>query len=93
MIEIPKGTYDAPAPCWIPCTDSGNNRLKPLIKCKCGRVTGIGLHHVHADGKVTASFFHKQGDEPPADPKGCGWHVFLKLKDYDQGEFLPEDAK
>ena len=60
--------------------------VKPTIRCKCGKYCGIGLHHVHADGRVTASFYHrKDGDNPD----GCDWHVFLKLLDYDQGEFLP----
>lgn len=56
-------------------------RLKPIIRCNCGELMGIGDHHVHADGRVTASFY---------DRNGCGWHVYLKLLDYDQGEFPPE---
>lgn len=90
MVEIPKGSWDAPAPCWISCVDSGGKQLKPLIKCNCGKVTGIGLHHVHPDGTVTASFYHKRGHVPPEDPEGCEWHVHLRLLDYDQGDFPPE---
>lgn len=89
MNEIPKGDWDSPAPCWIPVTDSEGNRIKPLIKCNCGKVTGIGLHHVHADGTVTASFYHKRGNVSPEDPQGCEWHVHLKLLEYDQGDFAP----
>ena len=79
-ITIPKGDYDSPAPCWIPTSRYDNGGpAKPLIKCECGHITGIGLHHVHADGRVTA-YTH--------DP-GCGWHVFLTLADYDKGDFPP----
>lgn len=63
--------------------------VKPSIVCKCGKITGIGLHHVHADGVVTASYYHKRGDVYPEDPNGCEWHVFLKLIDYNLGEFPP----
>jgi hypothetical protein len=48
----------------------------------------IGLHHVHADGRVTASFIHDR----PADA-GCGWHVFLFLEGYAEEvglDFPPE---
>ena len=89
MIEIPRGDWDSAAPCWIPVTDNDGARLKPLIKCNCGKVTGIGLHHVHADGTVTASFYHKRGNVHPEDPEGCDWHVHLKLLEYDQGDFPP----
>lgn len=91
-VLIPKGKDDgfdfvSGHPAWFPCTDSKGNRIKPLIRCNCGILTGIGLHHVHADGKVTASYFHQKNTDHP---DGCGWHVFLTLLDYDQGEFLPE---
>ena len=95
-VEIPKGNYDSPGPCWWPIQDSQGNRCRPLIKCQCGKVCGIGLHHVHADGTVTASFFDSTDSSFQHNGKtyshtpGCGWHVFLKLADYDQGEFLPE---
>ena len=94
-LEIPKGDYDADPPCWIPvsCRNADGDLVpsKPLIKCTCGHISGIGLHHVHADGTVTASFFHDSSPHPDIGYAGggCGWHVFLKLKDYDQGEFLP----
>lgn len=94
VIEIPKISYDEPGPGWIPVTWESKPD-KPVIKCKCGAVCGIGLHHVHADGTVTRSFFHsteakfvENGVEYHHTP-GCGWHVWLKLKDYDQGDFPP----
>lgn len=95
MIEIPKydetkGDFTDQPRCWVPVVDSNNNNLKPLVVCNCGCVTGIGLHHVHADGIVTASFWHKKGNGKYEDPNGCEWHVFIKLLDYDKGEFLPE---
>lgn len=91
-VTIPKGDYDAAAPCWIPNVEYGTEKpCKPLIKCNCGRISGIGLHHVHADGTVTASFFHDAAPHPEIGYAGggCGWHVFLKLADYDQGDFPP----
>jgi len=94
VIFIPKGTDDdymaKGKPCWFSCRDSSGKQLKPLIRCNCGKISGIGLHHVHADGTVTASFYHKKGNVYPEDPEGCEWHVWLKLLDYNQGEFLPE---
>jgi len=44
---------------------------------------------------VTASFYHaefaewSEGGRTYRHEPGCGWHVFLKLKVYDQGEFPP----
>jgi hypothetical protein len=66
--------------------------LKPLIRCNCGHVSGIALHHVHANGTVTASFYHKKGTVYPEDPNGCEWHVLLKLADW-TGEDIPPDPK
>jgi hypothetical protein len=85
IIQIPKfdkekGNFEDQAPCWVGVSDTSEKILKPLIVCNCGKPCDIGLHHVHADGLVTASFFHQPG---------CGWHVFIKLLDYDRGEFLP----
>jgi hypothetical protein len=96
VVEIPKGDHDSPGPCWIPRYYDGKI-LKPAIKCNCGRVCHIGLHSVSAEGIVMASFFdspmesfmHK-GKTYQHSP-GCGWHVFLKLLNYDQGEFAPDE--
>ncbi len=96
MVEIPKivdfdGDYFAAgSPGWF-CPEQDGKPLKPVIRCNCGKFCGIGLHHVHADGTVTASFYHKKGTDfaTGESPEGCEWHVFLKLKDYDQGEFPP----
>ena len=99
-VEIPKiadGDYGhgpeyAGRPAWFQPVDSDGNKLKPVIRCNCGWYCGIGLHHVHADGTVTASFFHtKEGQYGDRD-RGCEWHVFLKLLDYAGGEFLPRSA-
>ena len=88
--EIPRGDFDTAAPCWIPIQQDGK-AIKPLIKCKCGHISGIGLHHVHADGTVTASFFHDTAPHPDIGYAGggCGWHVWLKLADYNEGDFPP----
>jgi hypothetical protein len=85
-------------PAWSPCREWKTEKpLKPLIRCICGEWSGIGLHHVYADGRVMASYFHADANQLAAMGEagkrfsaGCGWHVFLKLLDYDQGEF-PKD--
>lgn len=77
-------------PGWWKRTKDGRP-AKPLIRCNCGSVSGIGLHRVHADGKVTNSFYHKRGDAYPEDPKGCEWHVWLKLADWDGGDIAPDN--
>ena len=79
-------------PGWWKVTNSEGKQLKPLIRCNCGYVSGIGLHHVHADGTVTNSFYHKKGTNYPEDPNGCEWHVWLKLKGWDGGD-IPPDPK
>lgn len=102
MTEIPKIAHDdlrhGGPPGWIQPVrkreDGTYEPLKPIIRCNCGMLCGIGLHHVHADGRVTASFYHSKGTNFAIgeSPEGCGWHVWLKLKDWDGGEF-PPDAK
>lgn len=96
-IGIPKITdtdFDrAPgAPGWVQPVKAGGELCKPIIRCNCGVWVGIGLHHVHSDGTVTASFFHSQGEDYKIgqSPEGCGWHVMLKLLDYTGGEFPPD---
>jgi hypothetical protein len=79
-------------PGWWKTIDSEGRPLKPIIRCNCGHVSGIGLHHVHADGRVTQSFYHKRGNTYPEDPEGCEWHEWLKLADWDMGD-IPPDAK
>lgn len=101
MTEIPKLASDdieirPDAPGWfqpVRKRDDGTYEpLKPVIRCNCGMLCGIGLHHVHKDGTVTASFYHKRGPAGSADyssPDGCEWHVFLKLQNWTGEEFLP----
>lgn len=89
-INIPQGFFDDetdPKPCWISIV-TGEARIpcKPAIRCQCGEVTNIALHHVHADGRVTNSFYHTNGNP-------CGWHVFLFLDGYREKvgiDFPPE---
>lgn len=75
-------------PGWYQATQDGN-LLKPTIRCNCGMLCGIRLHHVHADGTVTASFYHSKGTNYAIgeSDEGCGWHVFLKLAGYKGGDF------
>jgi hypothetical protein len=88
--EIPRADTEMPGPCWIPAVDLEGKPVKPQIVCRCNMHHSISLHHVHADGRVTRSFWHRTipGLEP-SECNGCGWHVWLKLKDYDRGEFPP----
>ena len=90
LVHIPRGYFndDDPSPCWIAVV-GGEDRhpIKPVIRCKCGIVCSIGLHHVHADGRVTNSFLH---DKPA--PEACGWHVFLFLDGWIGLEFPPEQS-
>ena len=107
MIEVPHLDWATPSvgfhgsdiclkgsPAWeCPVTRTGII-CRPIIRCNCGRWCGIGAHHVHEDGTVTASFFHAHSSTglPHSTADGCGWHEMLKLQDYNKGEFLPEVA-
>jgi hypothetical protein len=97
-VRIPKGDYDKPeiAPAWLPIeqrNDAGDLvPSKPIIRCRCGRLIGLGLHHVHPDGRVTASFLHPEqpGVAGSTDNQaGCGFHEFLELEGYTGPEFPP----
>ncbi len=92
-MKIPRGDYDKPeiAPAWLPIKEPTGKPLKPIIRCQCGELIDIGLHHVYADGRVTASFYHYWPPES-AEAKahqGCGFHEFLELEGYDGPEFPP----
>lgn len=91
----------AHGPGWSPVYQNGADGkkiwLKPHVRCICGNWSGIGLHHVQADGSVFASFFDAtkeqlagMGDRWKNAPGGCGWHVFIKLDGYSYGDFPPE---
>jgi len=86
-MKIPKGSFEDKTikPAWV--LEDGAAR-KPFIRCACGWLFTLRLHHVHADGRVTASFLH-----PPDDSLSCGFHEFLELDGWDGGEFLPETAR
>ena len=94
-VEVPKilpgEPWAAVGARWSPVGTEDGVALKPIIRCDCGRWSGIGLHHVHADGTVTASFFHDSHAHPEIGyvGGGCGWHVFIKLLDYTYGDFPP----
>lgn len=91
-MKIPKGDYDREdlAPAWLPIQNTTGQPLKPIIRCRCGRLVGLGLHHVHADGKVTASFAHPVEGWAGETTPGCGFHEYLELEGYDGPEFPPE---
>lgn len=99
IIEIPKEDkttrvdeypYFTMKPSWVSIVHQDDTPARPLIICKCGAILGIDAHHIHKDGTVTASFYHKEGS---GNMPACGWHVFLKLKDWLGYEFLPHQSK
>lgn len=94
IVRIPEAVeseWYAKSPAWAQPVDTAGNKLKPIIRCNCGQWSGIGLHHVHADGRVTASFFHAtKAQHPQGDDSGCGYHVYLVLDKYSGGEFPPD---
>lgn len=96
-MKIPKSDYDSNvSPAWLPIQNTAGEPLKPIIRCACGRLGGIGLHHVHADGRVTASFYHYWSPLPENQEQGCGFHEYIELdayatdEQYAGREFLPE---
>lgn len=90
-MKIQRGTWDTDGPCWIPIVSGDGRPLKPVVKCRCGRVGGLGLHTVAADGNVTASFFHPL-EGWASDGMGCGFHEFLKLEGYEGPAFGPHEG-
>jgi hypothetical protein len=70
-------------PLWLPTDRYGI--IRPLIRCVCGELVGIPKHHVHADGRVTASFLH-DGPGPFGEPSYCGWHIYATLIGWDHGD-------
>ncbi len=80
-IEIPRGqssAFDSPPDlAWFPVTGG-----MPLYRCGgCGELLALHRdHRIAADGTVTASMFHNP------EKGGCGWHVFGRLMDWDEGE-------
>lgn len=90
-MKIPKLIdHDDPGPAWSPTQTQDGKPLKPIIKCRCGWFCGIGLHHVHSDGRVTASFYHSEECDPG---RGCGFHEFIELEGYDGPEWLPGEGQ
>ena len=90
IITIPKwnGSDEMKPPYWVDTFNSSGARIRPTVRCNCGEHTNIGNHHIHVDGAVTASYYHKFPDG-----RGCGWHVFLKLANWDGGELKPGENK
>jgi hypothetical protein len=62
----------------MPMIDPQGHNLKPVIRCKCGELCNIRNHHIHADGRVTESFFHVA----PMTNNPCGFHEYLELEDW-----------
>ena len=92
-VHLPKSEYDDDTkPAWLPIQDREGHALKPLIRCACGQLCGIGLHHVHPDGTVTASFLHQwpEGSPEALACQGCGWHEYLILDNWTGDDFPPE---
>jgi len=88
-VHIPQALVaDNIAPSWIPVvTGDDLHPCKPIIRCICGVLCGIGLHNVLPTGEVNNSFLHTKN------LPGCGWHVHLFLDGYADSvglEFPPE---
>ena len=79
------------SPAWLQPVPHGRREVEPDDPLQLRPVVRIGLHYVHADGTITASFFHSKGTNFAIgeDPNGCDWHVWLKLLDYNEGDFPP----
>lgn len=90
-MKIPRGSYadDTIKPAWLPTSGRDGVPMKPIIRCACGELAGIGLHHVHADGRVTASFYHPADGWADHTKAGCGFHEMLELEGYDGPDFPP----
>lgn len=87
FIEIPKCDKEHTIyPSWCPTTNSNGDECRPNIRCQCGEYTDITNHHIHPDGRVTASYYHHFHERPNP---GCGWHVYLKLLEWSGSEFPP----
>lgn len=71
---------DHTAPSWIERKSQAGEVVKPLLRCNCGTLMGMALHHIHADGSVTASWLHPE----------CGWHEYLVLDGWTGQDFPPE---
>ena len=52
----------------------GVNNGELILRCICGRLTGIRTHTVAASGEVSPSIW---------DRDGCDWHVWAMLADYE----------
>jgi hypothetical protein len=88
-IEIQKCNKDhSNHPCWVPCENTNGEKVRPLIYCNCGVLLNCDAHHIHPDGRLTNSFYHKETLE--GYPNGCGWHVHIKMKDWTGEEFIPQ---
>jgi hypothetical protein len=77
-------------PCWVPTVAGDNHHeIKPHVRCKCGKYLGIALHHVHKDGRLTESFFHRDGEQEN-DNQGCQYDEYLIFEGYNGSEWPPE---
>lgn len=91
-VSIPRKAHlgdEDPGPCWYSVRNRDGSYAPPIIRCNCGKLTGIASHAIRSDGVVTPSFYHKQGTVYPEDPEGCGWYEHIHLMNYDCGEFPP----
>jgi hypothetical protein len=83
-VQLPKGTFESPGPCWIQLTTRDGKPFPPLIKCVCGTLYGTTGQHIQKDGTVTASWLSKEC---------CQYHVYLKLLDWPGEDFPPSSGE
>jgi len=89
ILDIPKANEEnSNFPCWIPISDINGINIKPIIRCKCGEYYGIGTHEIKSSGMVHPSVHHKNRDGKNSnDNKGCGFHHYIRLLDWDGSIF------
>lgn len=84
VMVIPSGSFDSIGPCWCRPVYSNGHPASVVIKCICGYMSGIAKHKITPDGTVTASYFDaSEKEHPNGRIGGCGWHMWIKLDNYD----------
>lgn len=69
-------------PVWQYVVDTEGKPLGIHVRCTCGKWVTPG-NKILEDGTLIGSFYHWWPEHPN---EGCGWHVYLKLKDYQPHE-------
>ena len=95
-MNIPKLTKNPdedahdPATRWLPAGPGWIERagFKPMVRCNCNRLVGLGAHTIAKSGLVSASFL-----DLDLSGGGCGWHVWITLDGYNGPAFGPGEGR